>query len=96
MVRAIKKWGKQFWADLGERVGATFLGALLTLITMDNILEGPDFDTVLWPIVVLPTVFALLKGLLANLKDPQSGASLLNAPPEGEGPIINDTYGQNV
>jgi hypothetical protein len=82
MVR--NKWSKAFWVDFLERVGATFVGALITLVTMDNILEGPDWNTVLWPIVVVPTLLAVLKGLLANVKDPESGASLLNHPPGPE------------
>lgn len=84
------KWGRAFWADLGERVGSTFVYGLITLISMDNVLEGPDWDTTLWPIVVLPTALSLLKGLLANMKDPQSGASLLDSPP---GPVLEDERG---
>lgn len=81
------KWGRAFWADLGERVGTTFLYGLVTLISMDNVLEGPDWNTTLWPIVALPTALSLLKGLLANMKDPESGASLLDAPP---GPVLEE------
>lgn len=84
------KWSSAFWADLAERVGTTFLYGLVTLISMDNVLEGPDWDTTLWPIVVLPTALSLLKGLLANLKDPESGASLLDSPP---GPVLEDERG---
>lgn len=85
------KWSKKFWVDLAERVGSTFLGALLTLITMDNILEGPDWDTTLWPILVLPTLVSLVKGLLANLAAPETGASLVpEAPP---GPKVNPEGG---
>ena len=81
------KWGKGFWADLGERVIATFLGALLTFITMDNVLEAVDFQR-LWPILVLPTLVSLIKGLLANLINSDTGASLLTSPP---GPVIDDS-----
>jgi len=83
----MNKWSKGFWADLAERVGAVFVYSLITLLTMDNVLERVNFET-LWPIVVLPTVLSLLKGLLANLKDPASGASLLNPPP---GPVVTET-----
>lgn len=76
------RWSREFWIDLAERVGSTALYGLITLVTMDNVLEGPDFDTTLWPVLVLPTVLSLLKGLLANMKDPGSGASLV-PPPEG-------------
>lgn len=73
------KWNKQFAKDLFERVGSTFIGALLTLVAMDNILEGPDWDTVLWPIVVLPTLISLLKGLLMNMgSNVTPSASLTN------------------
>jgi len=82
-----EKWGGGYWRDLGERVAATFIGALITLITMDNILEGPDWDT-LWPILVLPTLLSLLKGLLANLASPMTGASVLPHPP---GPVMDDS-----
>ena len=82
----MSKWSSAFWADLFERVGATLVYAVITYITVDNTLERPDFAT-LWPIVVLPTLLSFLKGLLANLKDAESGASLLNAPP---GPVITD------
>lgn len=87
------KWSRRFWSDLAERVGATFLGALLSLIVMDNVLEGPDWDTTLWPIVVLPTAVSLIKGLLANLANSESGASLLPAPP---GPDIDGPEHQPV
>lgn len=71
------KWSRKYWTDLGERVGSTFVGALVTLIMMDNVLEGPDFDTVLWPIVVVPTALSLLKGLLANMaSDERPSASV--------------------
>lgn len=72
----MSKWGKRYWVDLGERVGSTLVGALITLVMMDNVLEGPDFDTVLWPIVVVPTALSLLKGLLANMAsdDPPSAS----------------------
>lgn len=81
------KWSTRYWSDLAERVAATFLGALLTYITMDNVLERPDFEQ-LWPILVLPTLVSLLKGLLANLAHPESGASALPAPPGPD--VVND------
>ena len=90
----MSKWNKRFWADLAERVGATFLGALLTALTVTGSTPVDWSDgQVVWTILGLPTLFALIKGLLANLGDPESGASLLPAPPgpevtpelEGEG-----------
>lgn len=87
----VNKWSKKFWVDLAERVGSTFLGALLTLIAMDNVLEGPDWNTTLWPILVLPTLVSLVKGLLANLAAPETGASMIpDAPP---GPEVNPEAG---
>jgi hypothetical protein len=77
------KWSKAFWLDLGERVASTFLGALLAYLVTDNTLEKVDFDQ-LWPVIVLPTLVSLIKGLLANLASPESGASLIKAPP---GPV---------
>ncbi len=74
----MSKWNKQYFRDLGERVGSTALYGTITVITMDNVLEGPDFDTVLWPVLVLPTALSLLKGLLANMtgSGPEPSASL--------------------
>jgi hypothetical protein len=79
------KWSKAFWSDLAERVGATLVYSIITLITMDNVLERLDMAT-LWPIVVLPTLLSLLKGVVANMRDSDSGASMLNAPP---GPVLH-------
>lgn len=81
MVAKTKKWAKSFWVDLAERVGATALGALLTLLTMDAQFPNLGWDR-LWPVLVLPTLIAAIKGLLANLASPGSGASLV-PPPEG-------------
>jgi hypothetical protein len=80
------KWSKAFWYDLGERVASTFLGALLAYIVTDNALERVGFDQ-LWPVIILPTLVSLIKGLLANLSSPTSGASLVPAPP---GPVEVD------
>lgn len=81
----MNKWSTRFFADLAERVGATFLGALLTAMTVTG---GTPVDwsdgKVIWAILGVPTLFSLIKGLLANLGDPESGASLLPAPPGPE------------
>lgn len=89
----MNKWSSAFWKDLAERTGTAFISGLITLIAMDNVLEGPDWDTTLWPIVVLPTLLSLLKGLGANMANPASGASLLSAPP---GPVLEDEAGRDV
>lgn len=79
------KWSSAFWVDLGERVGATFLGALLTVLTADQSGAIAGSAQQWWLLLGLPTVLSLIKGLLANLKDGESGASLVNAPP---GPVL--------
>lgn len=79
------KWGSGFLVDLAERVGSTAVYGLITLLTTTQI---TDVSAELgWTIVGLPTALSLLKGLAANLKDGESGASLVNAPP---GPVIAD------
>lgn len=71
------KWGTQYWTALGERVGATFIGALITMLTADQsgVLLGTPAQW--WIIVGLPTVLAALKGLAANLGG--GGPSAINA-----------------
>ena len=84
----MNKWSKQFFLDLGERVGATFVAALLGLVTLSATtrVDWTDWNY-LWPVVGVPTLVSLLKGFLANVADPESGASLLPAPP---GPVVNE------
>jgi hypothetical protein len=78
------KWSKTFFADLGERVGATLIGAVITMLTADSsgVVSGSARQW--WLIVGLPTVLALLKGVGANMAQPESGPSLLPAPPAPE------------
>ena len=80
------KWSKSFWADLGERVGSTFLGALIPAAVAAGNLAALDWVNAL-ELAGSAAGISLLKGLLANLKDPESGASLLSSPP---GPEIVD------
>lgn len=62
------KWGKKFWEDLGERVGATAVGAALGALTTVEATPVDWTDTkVVWSIIGVPTVISLLKGLLKNL-----------------------------
>lgn len=76
------KWGRAYWADLAERVGSVFVYSLITYITT---VQTTTLDwSQAWAIVVLPTVLSLLKGLGANMKNPESGPSLLSPPP---GPV---------
>lgn len=85
----MNKWSKAFWVDLAERVGATFLGALLTVLTVTGSTPVDWTDgTVVWTILGVPTLVSLIKGLLANLADAESGASLVPAPPGPE--VVDD------
>lgn len=82
------KWSKAFAADLGERVFSTFLGALLGALTIVTATPVDWTDgKAMWAILGVPTAVSLIKGLLANLADGESGASLLPAPP---GPEVNE------
>jgi len=75
----VSKWSKKFWQDLAERVGATAIGALLGVLTGTGTGAIPNSPAVWWTIIGVPTATSLLKGLLANLADPESGPSLLPA-----------------
>lgn len=61
------KWSKAYWAALFERTAATFVGALITMLTADSsgIVSGNPQQW--WVLVGLPTVLAALKGIAANL-----------------------------
>lgn len=84
----VNKWSKRYFADLAERVGATSIGALLTVLTVTGSTPVDWSDAkIVWTILGVPTAVALLKGILANLGDPESGASLLPSPP---GPDVVD------
>jgi hypothetical protein len=85
-VVAAKQWGKGFWSDYAERVGSTFLYALITFLTV-VLPEGDLSFGKLWPVLGLPVALAAIKGLLANMKNQGTGASLLPDPP---GPVISD------
>jgi hypothetical protein len=76
-----KKWSKTFWSDLAERVGATAVGALLAVVAGSQSGAIPNDPAVWWSVIGVPVVVSLLKGLLANLSSPESGPSLLPAPP---------------
>ena len=83
---AYNKWNKAFWIDLAERVGATFVGALLATLTLVGATPVDWTDAAaVWAVLGVPTVVSLLKGLLANLASPGSGASAVPAP---EGPAV--------
>lgn len=75
------KWSREYWADLAERVGATAIGALLAALSGVWSNAIPNDPAAWWAVIGVPTLFSLLKGLYANLKNPESGPSLLPAPP---------------
>lgn len=84
----MNRWTGRFWLDLAERVGSVFLYSVLTLLTTYGVsdLGGLGIDE-LWPVAFLPAILSLVKGLLANMANPESGASWLPSPP---GPEVND------
>jgi hypothetical protein len=87
-VAPVNRWTKAYWYDLAERVASTVLGALLAFLVTDNVLDNIGIEQ-LWPVLILPTLVSLIKGLLANMVEPRSGASMLPSPP---GPIeVNRT-----
>lgn len=73
------KWGKAYWTDLAERVGATFVGALLGALTAVSTtpIDWSD-EKVLWAILGVPTLVSLLKGLLVNLGGGAPTASVVD------------------
>jgi len=85
-VVAAKQWGRGFWHDYAERVGSVLLYQLITFFTIVMPQGNLSFDRV-WPVLGLPVVLSALKGLLANMKNQGTGASLLPDPP---GPVISD------
>ena len=88
-ISGAQKWSASFWADWGERVLAvllyTTIGFITTLAQTGLSLEN------LWPAVgtaiLLPVLLSALKGLLANVANPESGASVLSPPP---GPVLTE------
>lgn len=83
----MSKWSKAFWADLGERVLSTFLQALLgtAVLTGTTPVDWSDGKAI-WATLGVPTALSLVKGLLANMANPESGPSLLPSPPAPEVP----------
>lgn len=79
------KWNKGYFRDLGERVGATFIVTLIPVWTAAANVAQLDWVNAI-EISVSAAGLSLLKGLLANLANPESGASLLSPP----GPVIEE------
>ncbi len=88
----MSKWNKQYWFDLGERVGATFVGALITALTVAGTTPVDWTDKqVVWTILGLPTLIALLKGLAVNLGTGDTPtASLVKVTSNGEPNPVNE------
>ena len=75
-------WNKEFALDLFERVASTFLAALLGAITQTGTTPVDWSDgQAMWAVLGVPTAVSLIKGLLANMANGESGASLLPTPP---------------
>lgn len=72
------KWTTAYWSDLAERVGATFIGALIAMLTADASGAISGSPQQWWLIVGLPTVLSALKGLLMNLKSGDPSASMVD------------------
>ena len=78
----MKKWGREYWIDLGERVGASALGGVLTMITADasGVISGSAQQW--WLIVGVPSATALVKGLLVNMSGSTPTASVVGVSSE--------------
>jgi hypothetical protein len=77
------RWSRTYWTDLGERVGATFIATLIPLYVATSNAFQLDWTTDL-EIAASAAGLSLLKGLAANLANPDSGPSLLPSPPAPE------------
>ena len=78
------KWSRTYFADLLERVVSTALYGVVAMLTADASGAVSGSARQWWLVVGLPAALSLLKGLLANLADPESGPSALPAPPAPE------------
>lgn len=81
----MSKWNRTYFADLSERVVSTFIVTLIPMwVTAGNVAHL-DFVNAL-EVAGSAAGLSLLKGLLANMANPESGPSLLPAPPAPEVP----------
>ncbi len=83
----MSNWPKTYWFDLGERVASSALGGALTMIAADSAGVADYSPRAWWVLVGIPAATSAIKGLLANLKDSESGPSLLPSPPA---PVVDD------
>lgn len=88
------KWNRAFLVDLAERVGSTFLGALLATLTLVDTTPVNWGDAhAVWAVLGVPTLVSLIKGLLANMANPDTGAAIVAADTEDElEPAVRDAY----
>lgn len=80
----MNKWGKQYWTDLGERVAASAIGGVLTMVTADASGAISGSAEQWWLVVGVPSAVSLLKGLLVNLGGTVPTASAVNVTSDGE------------
>lgn len=80
-------WSKTYWFDLGERVASSAIGGALAMVAADSAGVADYSARAWWVLVGIPAATSALKGLAANLKDSESGPSLLPSPPA---PVVDD------
>lgn len=73
-------WGRTYWFDLGERTASTFLATFIPVYATVQNVAGLDWANAL-EISGTAAGLSFLKGLAANLKNSDSGPSLLPSPP---------------
>lgn len=81
----MNKWSKSYFSDLAERVASTVIQVLIPMVVAAQT-TSLDYNLAA-KVVGTAGLLALLKGLLANLGNPASGASVL---PVSPGPEVND------
>ena len=98
MTNSTNKWGAAYWKDLGERVGATFLGALLATATLTGTTAVDWTDAqAIWAVLGVPTAVSLIKGLLVNLPGDEPSASFADVPSAPTEPVvIRESDNQNT
>lgn len=79
----LNKWRKQFWVDLGERAGSTFIEVLLPMWIAAETVVAIDWEHALL-VAGSAAGLAILKGLAKNLKSDVASASLVNVTSDGE------------
>lgn len=80
----MNKWGKQYWTDLGERVGTTAIYGLITMLTADASGAVSGAPEQWWVVIGLPTTLSFLKGILVNLGGDEPTASVVNVTSTGQ------------